>query len=180
MITVISGTNRRNSKTQIIANQFYELFHSKTVENIELLNLEDLPTDFIHPGMYKPEGQSKILKKIQDTYMIPADKFFFVIPEYNGSYPGILKLFIDACSIREYKATFNGKKAGMAGVASGRSGNIRGLDHLRGSLTHMGTIVMPDILPLSSIGKISDESGKIIDEHTLKSMEAMVDKFINF
>lgn len=180
MITVISGTNRRNNKTFPIAKQFHELFRKKTVENIELVNLVDLPLDFIHAGMYKSEGQSKIIKKIQDTCMIPADKYFFVFPEYNGSYPGILKMFIDALSIREYKATFKNKKAGLVGTATGRAGNIRGIDHLRGSLTHMGTIVLPGILPLSSIDKLVNEEGYIQDSGTLKAMEQLVDNFLAF
>ena len=180
MITVISGTNRRNNNTYPVAKQFYELFRKKTVEHVELLNLVDLPVDFIHSGMYKSEGQNKTIKRIQDEYMIPADKYLFVLPEYNGSYPGILKTFIDAMSIREYKATFANKKAALVGTASGRSGNIRGIDHLRGSLTHMGTIVLPAILPISSIEKVSDKEGKIKEEGTLKAMEQMVDNFLRF
>jgi NAD(P)H-dependent FMN reductase len=180
MITVISGTNRRNNKTFPIAKQFHDIFRQKTVEHIELLNLVDLPLDFIHAGMYKSEGQSKIIQKIQDTYMIPADKYLFVFPEYNGSYPGILKMFIDALSIREYKATFKHKKAALVGTASGRAGNIRGIDHMRGSLTHMGTIVLPDILPISSIEKLTDDAGQIQNTGTIKAMEQFVEDFLKF
>jgi NAD(P)H-dependent FMN reductase len=46
--------------------------------------------------------------------------------------PGSLKLFIDACSVREYKQNFKGKKAALVGIASGRAGNLRGMDHLTG------------------------------------------------
>lgn len=180
MITVISGTNRRKSKTFPIAKQFYELFRNSTVEHIELLNLEDLPLDFIHSGMYTPDGQGKALRKLQDTYMIPADKFFIVSPEYNGSFPGILKLFIDACSVREYKPTFNKKKAALAGVATGRAGNLRGMDHLRSTLTHVGTIVMPSVLPISQINLISDEHGAINEKHTLAAMLKTVNNFLAF
>lgn len=180
MITVISGTNRRKSRTYPIAKQFFELFRESTVEHIELLNLEELPLDFIHAGMYQADGQNKGLQKLQNDYMIPADKFFIVSPEYNGSYPGILKLFIDACSIREYKPTFSSKKAALAGVSTGRAGNMRGIDHLRGSLSHVGTIVMPGIIPLSSVDKISDEKGFINDDSTLKSMRKIVKDFLEF
>ncbi len=180
MITIISGTNRRNSRTFPIAKQIFELFRKKTVEHIELLNLEDLPLDFIHTGMYDSTGQNRTLGKLQDNYIIPTDKLFILSPEYNGSYPGILKLFIDACSIREYKATFAGKKAALAGVSTGRAGNLRGLDHLRASLNHMGTIVMPSVLPLSNVDSITDEKGYITDLATLKSMEATVESFLKF
>ncbi len=180
MITIISGTNRRNNKTYPIAKQFYEIFHQKTVENIELLNLVDLPLDFIHAGMYKSEGQNKAIKKIQDAYMIPADKLFFVFPEYNGSFPGILKIFIDALSIREYKATFKHKKAALVGTATGRAGNLRGIDHLRGSLTHMNTIVLPGILPISNLDKVTDSEGIVNDQGTKDAMTKMVEDFLAF
>jgi chromate reductase, NAD(P)H dehydrogenase (quinone) len=180
MITVISGTNRRKSRTFPIAKQIYEMIKKSTVEHVELLNLEDLPLDFIHSGMYQTDGQNKGLRKLQDDFMIPANKFIFVTPEYNGSFPGILKLFLDACSVREYKPTFFGKKAVLVGVATGRAGNIRGLDHLRGTLTHVGTIVLPGILPLSSIDEISDEEGVITDKSTMKSMQKMINAFIEF
>ena len=180
MITVISGTNRRKSRTFPIARQIYEMTKVSTVEHIELLNLEDLPLDFIHSGMYQIEGQNKGLRKLQDDFMIPANKFIFVMPEYNGSIPGILKLFIDACSVREYKPTFSGKKAALVGVATGRAGNLRGIDHFRGSLTHVGTIVMPAILPLSEVDTISDEDGLIIEKGTVKSMQKHINSFLEF
>jgi len=180
MITVISGTNRRNSRTFPIAKQFYDLFQKSTLEHVELLNLEDLPLDFIHTGMYNPDGQNKALRKLQDKFMIPADKFFIISPEYNGSFPGILKLFIDACSIREYKPTFSSKKAALVGVATGRAGNIRGIDHLRSTLSHVGSIVMPEILPLSQVDKICDDKGYINEKATLKSMQKTIDAFLKF
>jgi len=180
MITIISGTNRRKNRTYPIAKQFFELFQKHTVENIELLNLEDLPLDFIHSGMYTPDGQNSALRELQDVYLIPANKFFIVSPEYNGSYPGILKLFIDACSIREYRPTFKDKKAGLVGVATGRAGNLRGIDHLRGSLNHVGTVVMPTILPMSKVDMVMDENYLITDPDTLKSMENMVKTFLDF
>lgn len=180
MITVISGTNRRNNRTYPIAKQLFEMFRKTTLEHVELLNLEDLPLDFIHTGMYTPDGQNEALRKLQDDYMIPADKFCIVSPEYNGSYPGILKLFIDACSIREYKPTFSNKKAVLVGVATGRAGNLRGIDHLKGSLNHVGTIVMPGILPLSSVNKISDENGQIIEPGNVAAMQKIVESFLAF
>lgn len=180
MITVISGTNRRKSRTFPIAKQIFEMIRKSTVEHVELLNLEELPLDFIHAGMYQTEGQNKGLRKLQDDFMIPANKFIFVSPEYNGSIPGILKLFIDACSVREYMPTFYGKKAALVGVATGRAGNLRGIDHLRGSLAHVGTIVLPDILPISTIDKISDADGFIIDKGTIKAIQKLIDDFLIF
>lgn len=180
MITVISGTNRRNSRTLPVTKQYFELFKKHAADKVRLFTLDNLPLDFIHNGMYNEDGQNKRISEIQDEYILPADKLFFVFPEYNGSYPGVLKLFIDACSIRKYKQSFSGKRAGLAGVATGRAGNLRGMDHFADILNHVGTIVMPNKFPLSVVDQLINEEGYITDEATLKAMEAQVKQFIQF
>ncbi|MEL6925942.1 MAG: NAD(P)H-dependent oxidoreductase, partial [Bacteroidota bacterium] len=125
-------------------------------------------------------GQTQSLSDIQDRIMIPAGKFVYVMPEYNGGFPGIVKLFIDACSVREYAATFKGKKAALVGVATGRAGNLRGLDHMSGVLNHVGTIVMPNKLPISSISKLQNGHGNIDDPDTLKTLDQYVEDFLSF
>jgi chromate reductase, NAD(P)H dehydrogenase (quinone) len=104
----------------------------------------------------------------------------YIVPEYNGGFPGVLKLFLDACSVREYKKTFKGKKAALVGIATGRAGNLRGLEHLTGILNHVGTVVLPNRLPISSIEKLMDDDGIIRDPATLKVIEKQMDEFLLF
>ena len=134
MITIISGTNRKNSETEHLASRLYEMLTRLTDQPIALFKLTDLPSIFISPEMYTKEGQSPEISSIQDNYMLPADKLWFIFPEYNGGVPGILKLFVDAISVRDLKATFHGKKACLTGISTGRAGNLRGMDHLSNSV----------------------------------------------
>ncbi len=180
MITIFSGTNRRNSRTLPVAKQFSYLFEKYTDEQVRLFSLHNLPLDFIHNGMYAESGQHDRISEIQDQYLIPAEKFFFVFPEYNGGMPGILKFFIDACSVREYKPSFKNKKAAMAGISTGRAGNLRGMDHLTDVLNHVGTIVLPNRLPISKVDQLVDKEGMVSDEETLKSMERQILEFLEF
>jgi chromate reductase len=182
MITVISGTNRKESISKIVAKQVYEILKDKTSEEIKFLSLDELPDGILHVDMYGSENQSKELAVFQDEFVIPADKFYFVIPEYNGSFPGILKLFMDACSVRKYKESFHGgKKAALLGIASGRAGNLRGLDHFSGVLNYLQISVMPPHQPIGSIEKLVDKSvDKINDKETIKLIESQIRKFINF
>lgn len=180
MITVISGTNRLNSEALHFAKHYCNLLAAKTDEPVKLLALELIPHDWFHPDMYEKNHQPPSLAALQDEFMLPATKFVYVIPEYNGGFPGALKLFLDACSIREYKPTFSGKKAALVGVASGRAGNLRGIEHLTGILHHVGTIVLPQILPISSIEKLMDAEGNITDPGTLMAMERQADAFLAF
>ena len=180
MITIISGTNRRGSYTEKFAKQFYKIIKSKTKESVQIFSLKNMPDDVLHTAMYHPKKQSKALRAIQEKVMIPADKFLIISPEYNGSYPGVLKLFLDACSIHEYQATFKGKKAGLVGVASGRAGNLRGMDHLAGVMNHVGTEVLPNKLPISSCKDLMDAKGKILNNGTLEAMTQFVDDFLAY
>lgn len=180
MITVINGTNRKGNLTQPFAEKVVEILQSKSNEEIRLIELEHLPSEALHSGMYSPDGQSSAVAELQDEALFPSGKWIFISPEYNGSYPGVLKLFIDAVSIREYKKTFSGKKAGLIGTASGRAGNLRGLDHLTGALNHVGMTVFPNKLPISSIKGLLDESGKVTDEGAIGAMESFVDGFLAY
>ncbi|MEM6965847.1 MAG: NAD(P)H-dependent oxidoreductase [Bacteroidota bacterium] len=179
MITVISGTNRTGSHTEKFAKHFYKIIKSKSDEAIKYYSLQKLPEDVLHAGMYQNRKQSKALRAIQEEVMIPAHKFFVISPEYNGSFPGVLKLFIDACSIHEYAPTFKGKKAGLVGIATGRAGNLRGMDHLGAVFNHVGTEVMGKKLPISNVGELL-EKNKITHEATLKVMENFVDDFLKY
>ncbi len=179
MITVIAGSNRKNSEAERFARHYFELFSQKR-EKVQLLNLADLPLDMFHTNMYDTEGQSKSLISIQDQYLINANKLFFVVSEYNGGMPGVLKLFIDACSVRNLAGSFHGKKGAMVGISSGRAGCIRGMEHLTAVLNYLQVTVMPNRLPISSIHQLLDEEGRISDKETLDVMEKHLDDFIKF
>ncbi len=180
MITIISGTNRKGSATEKFAKHFYKLIKSKTKQPVKYFSLQKLPDDILHIGMYSGKKQSKALRKIQEEMMIPAEKFIFISPEYNGSFPGVLKLFLDACSIHEYQSTFKGKKAGLVGIASGRAGNLRGMDHLSTVLNHVGTEVMGAKLPISQCENLIDSKGIISDKNILEAIESHVDAFLEY
>lgn len=180
MISLISGTNRRDSKTLVFTKHYQKVVEAKG-QKTSLLALDQLPASYFHSDMYNPEKQSAEAQAIQDKYVIPAEKFIIISPEYNGSIPGVLKMFVDACSVRNAKASFPGKKVLLVGVAAGRAGNLRGMEHMTGFLNHLGMIVYPNRLPFSQIGNILDESGtSIINESSINLIEKHVDDFINF
>lgn len=179
MITVFSGTNRKNSRSQIVAQYLYETL-KKQEEEVLLFSMEDLPADLLHVDMYSEEGQSKALAAIQDKYLVPANKFYFVVPEYNGGIPGVLKLFLDACSIRKYADSFHGnKKAALVGISAGRSGGLRGLEYMTGFLNYLKINVLPNKLPISLIDNVIKED-VLVDEATQKVLQEQMKEFLAF
>ena len=179
MILILSGTNRPKSKTRIIAQQVYDQVLSQSNgEEVVLYSLEDMPVDVLNDSMYMAANQNKVLTEIQDQLIIPATKWIIVCPEYNGSFPGILKLFIDALSIRKYAETFKGKKVALIGVSSGRAGNLRGMEHLTGLLNYLGMYVFPSKLPISSIESAMDTENNL-NEETKNALLSLTQSFIN-
>lgn len=173
MITIISGTNRPHSNTLKIAKYYQKSLLKKGLET-QLFSLEDLPDQLIKSDLYG--NRSAAFQPIQDL-IAQTEKFLFIIPEYNGSFPGVLKTMIDACNFPE---SFYEKKACLVGISSGKYGNIRGIDHFGGICSYLHLHVMPLRLHIASIKQELDENQNLFQEDTLKFTAEQMDKFIAF
>ncbi|HSF89626.1 MAG TPA: NAD(P)H-dependent oxidoreductase [Saprospiraceae bacterium] len=180
MITVIQATNRPDSNTEFVSRHIIEMLREQYQGPIGFVSMVDLPPEILPSGLYKKDEVPEKLRLIQDQWMIPAEKFIWILPEYNGSFPGVLKLFIDAISVRKCDETFKLKKSLLIGVATGRSGNIRGMDHLSGILMHMKSVIFPRLLPVSRISELMDDQGRIHHTPTLKTLEDHLKGFVSF
>lgn len=165
MYTIISGTNRIGSHTERVAKEYRKILSEKKIDApiVTLKNLDVLQ-------------RSSDIINLENEVLIPTQKFIFIIPEYNGSYPGVLKTLIDNSDIRK---VWQYKKALLTGVATGRAGNLRGMDHLADTLHYLKMNVHYNKLPISVIDKMMDQNGHL-NEETLKIINAQLDEFINF
>ena len=164
--TIISGTNRPGSNTSKVARYYEQLLQSKN----------------IHPRFLDLEGwkfleKTKEFEQLEKEMLVPTNKFIFISPEYNGSIPGVLKVMLD---ISDYKRVWWGKKALLTGVATGRSGNLRGMEHLTGILHYLRVFVHPNKLPISSVDKLLNGDGLVSDSATADAIYTQVDEFIQF
>lgn len=164
--TIISGTNRTGSNTLKVAQQYRKILAEKGVD-ATLVSLEGLNLN----------EKSAQLEQLEQDVLIPTRKFLFVMPEYNGSFPGSLKTMIDLSDIRK---VWWHKKAMLTGVSTGRAGNLRGMDHLTGALNYLKVIVHPNKLPISSVDKLLNGVGEITDKATVQAMEQQMDDLIHF
>jgi len=167
MITVISGTDRKDSMTLRVAALYTQLLRGKTQDAVHLLSLEGL----------NPWDKSGKLKETEQRLLIPSDKFVFIMPEYNGSFPGVLKMMIDHSDIRN---CWWNKKAMLTGVANGRAGNLRGMDHMTGVLNYLKVNVLHNKIPLSRISEEIDMEGNLVKEETLRVVNNQIDEFLKF
>ncbi len=166
MITIVSGTNRRGSNTLKVAKEYQRLLKEKGIE-ASLFSLEGVDV----------MQHNAAFEKIEQEVIIPTHQFIFVVPEYNGSFPGALKMLFDTS--KSHEIWFH-KQALVVGNATGRAGNLRGMDHLADILNYVKITVHPNKLPISQVNRLMDAAGKFIDEGTLKAINNQLNEFISW
>lgn len=166
MITVIAGTNRPDSMTLRVAHVYYKMLSEMTA-NVMELSLENKQVWERGAAMLALEKQ----------YLVPADKFVIIMPEYNSSFPGILKLMMDNSDI---KNCWWYKKAILVGLSDGRAGNIRGIEHMTSILNYMKVNVMYNKVILSGIGSEIDREGMLKKKETAEIIHKQLEEFIRF
>ena len=166
MYLIISGTNRKGSNTLKVAKEYQRLLKEKMIDadllSLEDVNLMDRDTEF---------------EKIENELIIPTNNYIIISPEYNGSFPGALKMLFDT---GKSHALWWHKKAMLTGVSTGRAGNLRGMDHLADVLNHVKVMVHHNRLPISSVDKLMDEEGHFTDKNTLKAIHQQLDEFVKW
>ncbi|WP_431294206.1 NADPH-dependent FMN reductase [Pedobacter sp. P26] len=173
MITIIAATNRPNSNTLKVA-KYYQRQLKENGADASLFSLEHLPVDVLNTDMYGK--RSEAFQKIQNM-IYQTEKFLFIMPEYNGSYPGVLKVLIDACNFPD---SFYDKKAALVGISSGKYGNIRGVDHFTGVCHYIHLNILPLRLHIPNIKAELDAEGNFNHPDTIKFINEQIEKFIKF
>lgn len=170
-IVVISSTNRPDSNTLKVSRIYGQILKAKGIE-FKILDFNFLPENIAFGETFgkRSEKYAQLIKE----YVSSANKFIFIVPEYNGSFPGILKTFLDSMHPREW----NDKDACLVGVSDGRAGNLRGLDHLAGVLNYLKMHVYHNKLPISVIGKVMGQDGNFSSEDQMKACVAQVEGFL--
>jgi NAD(P)H-dependent FMN reductase len=173
MITIIAATNRPNSNTLKVAKYYQRQLKEKGTDT-NLFSLEHLPIDVLNTDMYGK--RSEAFQEIQNM-IYNTEKFLFIMPEYNGSYPGVLKVLIDACNFPD---SFYDKKAALVGISSGKYGNIRGVDHFTGVCHYIHLHILPLRLHIPNIKTELDAEGNLSQADTVKFTNEQMEKFIKF
>jgi NAD(P)H-dependent FMN reductase len=139
MITTILGTGREGAMSQKVAEFVVEEAKNYGFE-VEFIKVKDWLDKPYTGGMSeeKRNKASEILKNSQG--------FLIISPEYNHSFPGELKLFLD-----EFYEEFNHKPVGICGVSSGKLGGARMVESLRLVLIELKMIPLRNAVYFSNV-----------------------------
>ncbi len=174
MLTLFHGTARPNSNSEKIAMIYDKLLWEMNIPH-HFFSLQDAPETIFNKTFHSPKHPD--LAEIEQKILIPTTKYMFIIPEYNGSFPGMFKGFIDASDV---KACFHNKKASLTGVAEGRAGNLRGMEHLTNIFNHIKMDVLHYKIPISQVHLLLDENGRLQSNEVIERIQQQIKLFMEF
>ncbi len=172
MIVLISGSNRPGNNSSVVTKSLENMLVDAG-EEVFPIDLEALPTELFTPAAYaeKPAAFEPIQEAILKT-----DGILTVVPEYNGSYPGALKYFIDCLRFPE---SLVAKPAAFVGVAAGKWGGMRAVEQLEMVFQYRNAHLYGRRVFLANIfGAIMN--GQMTDDEALRRMQELVDGFVPF
>lgn len=155
---IIVGTNRPDSRSleiaKIVQNEYKSLG-----EEVEILDLSKFPLNELTGAEYsdnKPKGLVELNQKVDSS-----DGLIVITPEYNGSFPGVLKIFIDHMS---FPKAFEKRPVCFIGLG-GRFGGLRPVEHLQQVFGYRNAFIYPFRVFFINVWNILKE-GKILEKET--------------
>lgn len=173
MIVIISGTNRTGSNTRKVVARLESIYSALGVP-YRVLDLEQLPPSIILPTVYAQKPAE--FQTFSDS-VLSADGLVVVTPEYNGSFPGVLKYFIDLLPFPE---SFEHRPVCFVGLAAGIWGALRAVEQLQTIFGYRNAHIFPERVFLPGIGKIMDAAGQFTNADMEKRLEKQAAGFTGF
>ena len=122
------------------------------------------------------QGSSEDAKRMQET-VAAATGVILATPEYHGSYSSVMKLLIDNLG---FPSALSGKPVALLGVAGGRIGAIKALEHLRSVASHIGALVLPGPVSVARVRSVFDDEGRALDDAVASMIRGVPVKLIHY
>lgn len=124
-IAVIVGSTRPGRRSEAVARWVLDVANTRTDASFELIDLAEVNLPFLDEPVPALFGEYEHAHTREWASLIaPYDGFVFVTPEYNHSFPAVLKNALDYLY-----AEWNDKAAGFVGL--GGTGGLRAVEQLR-------------------------------------------------
>ena len=174
-ILVIAGSARLDSIHRKLARQTVDALRAAGVE-ATLADLRDYPMPIYDGDLEAGHGlptAAKALKELARRH----DGFVIASPEYNGSFPALLKNALDWISRPEPGEppleVFRGKPAAILSASPGPGGGKRVLRHLRELLEMMSMTVIPEQLSVARATGAFDADGSLVRDEDLENLKTL-------
>jgi len=174
-ILAFAGSTRResfNKKLVAIAAQGAR----EAGAEVTLIDLKDFPLPLFDQDLDAEQGMLENGKKLKKLF-IDHDGLLIASPEYNSSFPAVLKNAIDWVSRpapgEPSLVAFRGKVATLMSASPGALGGLRGLVHVRSILGNIGVIVLPDQIAVAKAHEAFQPDGSLVDPKRQAGVEGL-------
>jgi chromate reductase len=170
-IAVLSGSLSPNSINRKLARTLEVLAAGKL--NFNYIDIASLPHYDDELWLNPPQPVLDLKRAVE-----AADAVLIVMPEYNRSFPGIIKNALDWASRPYGSSSWTDKPVAVIGATPGTTGTAAGQGHLRYILPVYGFVVMgqPEVYFHMKPGIITDDL-EITDETTQVFLNNWVERF---
>ncbi|HKI45521.1 MAG TPA: NAD(P)H-dependent oxidoreductase [Balneolales bacterium] len=175
MITlkIISSTDRPGANALKVSEYLRPKYESLGSE-VEVISMRDFPIEEVGGGRY---GKSIPLVDNFNKNILDTDGLIFVIPEYNGSFPGILKLFFDYLP---YPNGLEKMPVCMVGESSGAFGALRAVEQFETVCGYRKAYVFPERVFIARVNQNFDKEAGIRDSFTQSLLLDQIHNFYSF
>lgn len=165
-IPVILGTTRKGRMSVHAARFMVQQIEKRQGVTTDLIDLSKFsaPIDDAGEAIKDPAFSEK---------MAMADALVIVTPEYNHSFPGLLKHVLDSC-LKEYIH----KAAGIVGVSAGPFGGVRAIQDFMPVIRELGLVNIFWDVNFGNVGSAFDASGKLLDQAFIKRADKFLDELV--
>ncbi|MCC5914509.1 MAG: NAD(P)H-dependent oxidoreductase [Balneolaceae bacterium] len=172
LIHIISATDRPGSNA-LKVSKYVESKLSEYADT-KIFSLRDYPLADLHGGKY---GNTPNSVKEFNSELLKADGFLFVIPEYNGGFPGILKLFFDYLPFPD---ALELKPVSLIGEAAGAFGALRPVEQFEQLLKYRKAYVYPERMFIQRVNDTFDEEDGLSNDVLQGLLESQLKNFPDF
>lgn len=171
-IAVVCGTNREGALSRTLAAEVAECYRNLGHE-VDGLDMRELAPEALTPTAYghRPPAVQALVDRF-----LASEGAVFVIPEYNGSYPGVLKLFIDMLPFPE---GFEARPCAFIGLAAGQFKGLRAVEHFQQVAAYRNAHVLPRRLFIGDSFKAFID-GKLADDELSQRLRDQASEFSSF
>lgn len=171
-IHILSSTDRPGSNALKVSK--YAAGYIRKKATVEIFSLKDYPFEELKGGKYGNTPES--VKQFNSNFL-DADGFLFVIPEYNGGFPGILKFFWDYLPFPE---AMSHKPVSLIGEAAGAFGALRPVEQFEQLLKYRKAYVYPERMFIQRVNDAFDPEEGLKEEVPQKLLMKQLDEFPDF
>ena len=176
-IAAIVGSLRENSYNRQLALTAKEIVGDRAI--FDIIDYDDVPLmnqDIEYPA---PDAVCRVREQIKS-----ADGVWIFTPEYNHSYPGVLKNLIDWLSrpiSKEERQVLSRKAIAISGASPGMGGTVTAQDLLVMLLSMLNANVMNSPrLAIPNVSQQADEAGRLQLTTSLPYLQKQADAFLKF